>query len=484
MNRQFRSATRCGKTSRALALGLMVAAVYLTPSVGRAQSTEGPRAATLGQPRPAATLGSGVRPVVRASQNDLSDESTETSVADRPDLDPWKKDTPSSKPSAYPPTYSSTKKDLVPKVIGDLWKQSTKETSVTPAPVAPIPTSPIPTSPIPVTPIATVEARPTYRDPRRRATEAVGPEKIKETLPMPKSPPEARPYVPKPVVLPATNFGVPAWRWYGYGTITPGVSTPTGDGTYPLAPVSWLQENRATPGAIPQGFVHQKVNTGLRDAPPNYSREVKVELPPQQVEEPVTVLVPQEEMPRIEPPPTALAPKRGVPLAPLTVEREPVVEPKRVEPPREAEFVLPPPLPPTGVPMMQRDGRGGTTIYFPLPPSSSAPKATFDGSVKPRTLPPTSMRPGPRSSTDPRILARAQAPAAQPEGILNSTSLAPKLERAAQGAREVHLHLTRTNRVGIRLVVPHGVDFEAIADRIGAIPELARFYLDFDVIVR
>lgn len=474
MNRQFRSATRRGKTIRALALGLVVAVANLTPSAGRAQSTEGPRAATLGQPRPAATLGSGVRPVVRASQNDLSDESTETSVAERPDLDPWKKDAPASKPTAYPPTYSSTKKELVPKVIGDLWKQSNKETSVAPTAI----------TPITVTPPATTAARPTYRDPRRPAAEAVGPEKIKETLPMPKSPPEVRPYVPKPVVLPATNFGVPAWRWYGYGTITPGVSTPTGDGTYPLAPVGWLQENRATPGAIPQGYLQQKASAGLRDAPPNYSREVRVELPPQQTEEPVTVLVPREEMPRIEPPPTEPNPKRGVSLAPITAEREPVVEPKRVEMPREPEFVLPPPLPPTGLPLTQRDARGGTTIYFPLPPSSTSPKANFDGSIKPRTLPPTSMRTGPRPAADPRFLARGQAPAAQPESILNSTSLAPKLERAAQGAREVHMHLTRTNRVGIRLVVPHGVDFEAIADRIGAIPELARFYLDFDVIVR
>lgn len=472
MNRQFRFVFRRGATIRSLALGAMVALANLTPSEGHAQSTERTPAATLGQPRPAASLSGTIRPVVRASPNDLSESSTETSVADRKDLDPWKKESSSAKPTEYPPTYSSTKKELMPKVLGDLWKKSGKETNFTP-----------PTS---------TDGKQTYRDPRRPATEPPAPqEKIKpnETLPMPKPASDAKPPIIQKVIPgPVTNFAVPAWRWYGYGTITPGVSTSSGDGTYPLAPIHWLQETKATPGAIPQGFVTSKVSSGLRDAPPNYVREDKIEPPTRRMElqsrpkeEPIMVLVPQEESPRIEPPPTELPPIRGIPLTPLPSESDPIVEPKRSLAPVD-DFVLPPRLPPTGAPMTQKDGRGGTTIYFPVP-GTPAPKASLGGTVQPKSLPPTSMRSGPRAN-DVRLLVRAQAPSAQPESFINSLTLAPKLEQAARGAREVHVHLTQTNRIGIRLIVPPGVDFELIADRIGAIPELARFYLDFDVTVR
>lgn len=44
--------------------------------------------------------------------------------------------------------------------------------------------------------------------------------------------------------------GPPAWRWYGYGSVTPGTNTaPAGE--YPRASANWYTVTQATPGAFP-----------------------------------------------------------------------------------------------------------------------------------------------------------------------------------------------------------------------------------------
>jgi hypothetical protein len=57
--------------------------------------------------------------------------------------------------------------------------------------------------------------------------------------------------IPNDVVEPGS--GGPAWKWYGYGTPTPGRNPLAPNGTYPAVPASWHQTSGTTPGAIPTG---------------------------------------------------------------------------------------------------------------------------------------------------------------------------------------------------------------------------------------
>jgi hypothetical protein len=57
--------------------------------------------------------------------------------------------------------------------------------------------------------------------------------------------------IPNANVEPGT--GVPAWKWYGYGTPTPGRNSLAPNGTYPAVPTSWHLSAGTTPGAIPIG---------------------------------------------------------------------------------------------------------------------------------------------------------------------------------------------------------------------------------------
>jgi hypothetical protein len=57
--------------------------------------------------------------------------------------------------------------------------------------------------------------------------------------------------IPNSTVEPGN--GSPAWKWYGYGTPTPGRNPLAPNGVYPAVPASWHQASGTTPGAIPTG---------------------------------------------------------------------------------------------------------------------------------------------------------------------------------------------------------------------------------------
>ena len=75
-----------------------------------------------------------------------------------------------------------------------------------------------------------------------------------EREPQPKSNVPAAPAVPNPVVepkAPAVYAGSPAYRWYGYGGVTPGANPYAPHGLYPKASTNWYVQTGATPGAFP-----------------------------------------------------------------------------------------------------------------------------------------------------------------------------------------------------------------------------------------
>jgi hypothetical protein len=63
---------------------------------------------------------------------------------------------------------------------------------------------------------------------------------------------ESKP-VPNEAVEPGTT-ATPAWKWYGYGTPTPGRNPFAPNGTYPAVPATWYTTSGTTPGAIPKGL--------------------------------------------------------------------------------------------------------------------------------------------------------------------------------------------------------------------------------------
>ncbi|HJZ56091.1 MAG TPA: hypothetical protein VKE74_14080, partial [Gemmataceae bacterium] len=73
----------------------------------------------------------------------------------------------------------------------------------------------------------------------------------KPKAPVPKV--ESRPIPNEMVDLPPGAATNPAWRWYGYGTPTPGRNPLAPYGTYAGVPGNWYGATGTTPGAIPAG---------------------------------------------------------------------------------------------------------------------------------------------------------------------------------------------------------------------------------------
>jgi hypothetical protein len=89
--------------------------------------------------------------------------------------------------------------------------------------------------------------------------------------------------------------GPPAWRWYGYGTVTPGMNPLAPTGQYPKASANWYAVTAATPGAVPipvmnpyraapgsepPGYVVDPVARTPRPMPNSYPQSVPVHAPP------------------------------------------------------------------------------------------------------------------------------------------------------------------------------------------------------------
>lgn len=63
--------------------------------------------------------------------------------------------------------------------------------------------------------------------------------------------PTVAPYQPQPQPAPGMYAGPPAYRWYGYGSPTPGTNPYAPNGLSPKASANWYTTTGATPGAFP-----------------------------------------------------------------------------------------------------------------------------------------------------------------------------------------------------------------------------------------
>jgi len=192
--------------------------------------------------------------------------------------------------------------------------------------------------------------------------------------------------------------GPPAYRWYGWGTVTPGANPLAPAGQYPKASANWYAITGATPGAFPVP-VGNAVRTVVGTEPPSYGLAARTPPAPQPVPPPTQQqLAQQQPAPHAteRPDPPRFAPGTGPkfmpgsdsagaahppvfnpPPAPVGV---PTLTPPPVTKPVASAPVLTPtlPPPPSSVVAVKEPGPAN------LPPLPELPKATKE----PEPVPP------------------------------------------------------------------------------------------------
>lgn len=183
--------------------------------------------------------------------------------------------------------------------------------------------------------------------------------------------------------------GPPAWRWYGYGSVTPGANPFAQAGQYPRGSANWYAVTGATPGAFPVPVGGPNRMMPGND-PPAYAYQMPqpptprgpVVAGPAMSPTPIPVRVtagpaapppvparPPVGLPTITPPP-------GLTTAPASPPESTAAKPATPEPPAAA----PAPLPVATVPV---------SAPAPLPPAPPADDVRWQpGAAKPAAPPP------------------------------------------------------------------------------------------------
>ncbi|AWM38846.1 hypothetical protein GobsT_29280 [Gemmata obscuriglobus] len=162
--------------------------------------------------------------------------------------------------------------------------------------------------------------------------------------------------------------GPPAYRWYGWGTVTPGANQFAPTGQYPKASASWYSITGATPGAFPVPVMNPLRNPPGID-PPAYAtaKPATTVASASEPAAPVQQQLPAQVQPQLQPQPR-----------PLPVERPEAPKPS---PNAESKFVAPPP--PVNVPKLTPPP---TTVLTP-PSTVLTPPATAPVAVAPVPAP-------------------------------------------------------------------------------------------------
>ena len=230
------------------------------------------------------------------------------------------------------------------------------------------------------------------------------PRPVPPTVPMP-VPPAAQPTAPQATYPPAAPqpgvyAGPPAYRWYGWGTTTPGANQYAPHGLYPKGSANWHAHTGATPGAFPVPIQYPAARPGVE--PPAYTGNPHTY-------DAAYVAPSGSALPEPDPEPVAPAQPRRAALS------QPTVEP----PPAPREFPLPsmPRVATPAAPTVEPDWRMAT----PLPTQAPAvapvkrPRAPLPSPSEPMWLP-AATHPGtvvPAAATAP--LARGQQQPSAPD---------------------------------------------------------------------
>jgi hypothetical protein len=266
---------------------------------------------------------------------------------------------------------------------------------------------------------------------------------------------DSRP-IPNEAVEPGTA-GTPAWKWYGYGTPTPGRNPLAPNGSYPAVPPTWYSTTGTTPGAVPTG--------GGTGSPPYVPGVIPDPLPlPKMPAGPsASIAVAPPDGPLAPPAP----PADGVDWksAPASL-RLPAATPVSNDKPRatlqapvrDDAPTVPPPAPgPQPRTPLQRQVPGAGSPDLPVEPAP--------GIVAPPV--------GGVSMTDRPLTARGLAPS----GDLSATV------RAACGTDVRVMEVTATGPKRMLVRLAGSVDAAlAVRDRLARLPELHGWRVDFDLV--
>ena len=297
--------------------------------------------------------------------------------------------------------------------------------------------------------------------------------------------PAAAPPPAAPVPPPTVYAGPPAYRWYGWGTTTPGQNPVAPDGRPPRGSGSWLTQTGATPGAFPAAPARPADAAGL--APPDDAPLYTTRPTPD----------PFDGTPPVPPP--GFAPVSS----PVVVTGPPPLPPGAVPvgespPPMPAAPLFAPP--PPGRP----PARGKTTSTVGVPPGPPPGVVAADPAAQPPVAwvaPPTSdpVAFAPRRSTDPTptpqlVPAGATAPARPPAGAgwrpvtrgQAADDFTPPLDRAVRDAAYgfatvTGVTFTAPGRVVVKLRAKTAADAEAAAKGVAKLPQLKPLAVDFEV---
>lgn len=334
--------------------------------------------------------------------------------------------------------------------------------------------------------------------------------------------------------------GPPAYRWYGWGSVTPGSNPLAPAGQYPRASANWYSLTGATPGAFPVPVSNGAPVTPGID-PPTYGT-ARTQPAPQPVVPVSTPPVIQYDTPRYSPPPATgskfmpgpapttpvSVPTIPTPPAPKPVAAAPVVvPPPDMTPPLIPPAVTPkvqpvaklpelPPLPPVPaptpvavsvipavppveavpVPLPAVEPKPLETAPPVLPPSVTEVPAreepkwapTEKPIVQPGTWAPApdaqplpTMTPGEQTSRAPGkpIVVRAQGNESSPD------PLATLIKQLCQGRADgVEVRYTGTKKLQVCFEIRGATEAQKLVNDISKRPELTAYQIDFCVFVK
>jgi hypothetical protein len=224
--------------------------------------------------------------------------------------------------------------------------------------------------------------------------------------------------------------GPPAYRWYGYGSVTPGANPYAPNGAYPKASANWYNVTGATPGAFPVPVMNPLRQPPGID-PPSYATTpgnrnqgvISTSSPPLGTNPPA----PGSTMPLI----TSLPP-----VPPTDVKVIPLPGPSSVEPPRTSSPPFTPitPSPVTTTPISAPvRPEPSTSLSVPSTPVGVPTIATPPGVGATLPLPPIPERPTEPARETPRA----------PVGLVPPVGIVPPLRPSEPATQPMPLTLTK-----------------------------------------
>lgn len=322
--------------------------------------------------------------------------------------------------------------------------------------------------------------------------------------------------------------GPPAYRWYGWGSVTPGANPLAPAGQYPKASANWYSITGATPGAFPVP-VSNPARIAPGTEPPSYGLAARAPTAPQPVlpvaslPQPTIQYTERPEAPRFAPPAEAkFMPGSGVGVAPAPLfnpPAAPVGVPALTPPPRPVAIAPPvipapvavlPPLPPVTpvpsvepvkTPVLVTESKPLNVVPSPLPTSVTAnpprDELRWQQSAEPAAPAPGTWAPAPGTAPLPTMQPEA-APAGQTGGApvtptvargqMNDKTPDPVgtlVKQVCQGRADgVEVRWTGTKKLSVCFEVRTAAEAQKLVTDISRRPELTAYQIDFCVLVK